>query len=119
MLNTDTTSTWHMFVTNKNIVVTGGEQMTFSFDAKIISDLSKFNERLVIIRFYDTITDDHSDAGSFSKIHLGIDQFSKINAQNKWFTVSKTFTVPTNAKRMCIGFHASKDGEAKFRGLKL
>ena len=118
--NADSASTWQRFSTKVNLPVTPSDKLTFSFDVKVISDLAKLDERMVIIRFYDTdTTDDYSDAGSFSKIHLGRGDFSVINAKNTWYTVSKTFTVPTGAKRMCIGFQVYQDGEAKFRCLKL
>ena len=118
--NEDSASTWQRFSTKVNLPVTPNDKLTFSFDVKVISDLAKLDERMVIIRFYDTdTTDDYSDVGSFSKIHLGRGDFSVINTKNTWYTVSKTFTVPTGAKRMCIGFQVYQDGEAKFRCLKL
>ena len=118
--NTDSTSTWQRFSTKANMAVTPNDKMTFSFDVKVISDLAKFDERLMLVRFYNTdTTDDYSDAGSFSKIHLGRGAFPTITAKNTWYTVSHTFTVPANAKRMCIGFQCHQDGEAKFRCLKL
>ena len=118
--NTDSTSTWQRFSTKVNMAVTPNDKMTFSFDVKVISDLAKFDERLMIVRFYNTdTTDDYSDAGAFSKIHLGRGAFPTITAKNTWYTVSHTFTVPANAKRMCIGFQCHQDGEAKFRCLKL
>lgn len=118
--NTDSTSTWQRFSTKVNMAVTPNDKMTFSFDVKVISDLAKFDERLMIVRFYNTdTTDDYSDTGSFSKIHLGRGAFPTIATKNTWYTVSHTFTVPANAKRMCIGFQCYQDGEAKFRCLKL
>lgn len=118
--NSDLASTWQRFSTKENVLVTPGTLLTFSFDIKIISELARFNERIMIIRFYNTDTiDDYSDAGSFSKIHLGRGAFPSIVTKDTWYTVSHTFTVPTGAKRMCIGFQCYQDGEAKFRCLKL